>query len=173
MRTLLLLLAALALPLFSTLADPLPVGAPAPKLTATDQDGKSFDLGAALAKGTTLVYFYPKAGTPGCTAEACSLRDNFSALRGKGISVIGVSSDTIVAQHGFKTSQSLPFTLLADPDRKVAMAFGVPLKLPVASLDERQSFLVRDGVVVWNDPKASTGDQAADELKAYDALPAR
>ena len=72
---------------------PLAVGAAAPEVTAKDQDGKSVSFKDTYAKGTTLVYFYPKADTPGCTKQGCSLRDNWDALKAKGVQVLGVSGD--------------------------------------------------------------------------------
>ena len=149
-------------------ADPLDVGAPAPHLSAPDADGTPVDLGAVLAKGWTLVYFYPKAGTKGCTAQACSLRDSFPALQAKGVTVIGVSLDTVEALTKFRNENQLPFTLLSDPERMVAEAFGVP-SLPTG-LDKRQAFLIHDGTVVWRQLDATTETEGADTLKAYEDL---
>jgi peroxiredoxin Q/BCP len=157
----------LALPLLAG-ADPLATGAEAPKLTAIDQDGKTVDFAEFYKKGTTLVYFYPKANTGGCTKQACSLRDNWSKLKEAGIQVIGVSEDPKELQKDFATKNSLPFTLVADTDGKVAAAFGVPLmgKAP-AAVTKRQSFLIKNGKVVWNMlDKTSTEKHAEDVLKA-------
>ena len=107
--------------------------------------------------GFTLVYFYPKADTPGCTAQACSLRDDFADLQERGVRVIGVSADSPEAQLRFKEKYHLPFMLLADQDRAVAKAFGVPLML---GMTRRQSFLIKDGRIVWRDLSASTREQA-------------
>ncbi len=151
-----------------TQADPLAVGAPTPHLSAPDADGTPVDLGAVLAKGWTLVYFYPKAGTKGCTAQACSLRDSFPALQGKGVTVIGVSLDPVDALAKFRNENQLPFTLISDPERIVAEAFGVP-SLPTG-LDKRQAFLIHDGTVVWRQLDATTETEGADTLKAYEEL---
>ena len=152
-------------------ADPLTVGAPAPQITAVDQDGKPVNFTDIYAKGITLVYFYPKAGTSGCTAEACSLRDSYTNLQGQGLQIIGVSRDTTDAQKKFQEKYNLPFTLVADTDGKVASAFGVPMMgaglLPLAS---RQSFIVKDGKIVWNSLKAQTKGSAQEVQKALDAL---
>jgi len=147
----------------------LEVGAPAPQITAIDQDGKSVSFPDVYAKGTTLVFFYPKAETPGCTAQACSLRDSFDVLRGKNLEILGVSRDTAEAQKKFQSKFQLPFTLIADHDGKVAEAFGVPgmMGLPVSS---RQSFLVKDGKIVWIAQKAKTKDHAAEVQAAIDSL---
>ena len=87
----------LALSLFTFLGthstQALPVGAPAPVLEGIDQDGQKLNLGNLYKKGFVLVYFYPKADTPGCTAQACSLRDAYADLATEGVTVIGVSHD--------------------------------------------------------------------------------
>src|SRR5215212_790402 len=127
LKTLSLIGSLLALSLVAN-ADPLAVGAKAPDITAKDQDGKPVKLGSVYAKGPTLVYFYPKADTPGCTKQACSLRDDWSKLQQKGVQVLGVSEDAPDAQKSFQDKYKLPFTLVADNDGKVASAFGVPMR---------------------------------------------
>ena len=151
---------------FST-AHALSVGDAAPAPTAVDQDGKPLAFAEIYSKGTTLVYFYPKADTPGCTAEACSLRDSYADLRSEGLNVIGVSEDKVESQKKFQDKFKLPFTLVADSDGAVAKAFGVPTLLGFA---KRQSFLVKDGKIAWLDLKASTKNQASDVRKAVAAL---
>jgi len=148
-------------------ADPLASGAPAPQPSAVDQDGKAVNFADVYAKGATLVYFYPKADTPGCTKQACSLRDDWKALQEAGVQVLGVSGDKPDAQKKFQEKYKLPFTLIADADGKVAEAFGVPTTLGMA---KRQSFLIKDGKVAWNMPKASTDTHAKDVLAAYQEL---
>ncbi len=145
----------------------LKVGDPAPILDSLDQDGNTVDLGEVYAKGLTLVYFYPKADTPGCTAQACSLRDGFEILSQKGVAVIGVSADTVEAQKGFQEKYKLPFTLLADKEGKVIDAFGVPTLLGIPA---RQAFLIQDGKIIWLDRKASTKKQAQDVLEVLKTL---
>ncbi len=145
----------------------LQVGDSAPVLDSIDQDGNPVLLGDVYDKGLTLVYFYPKADTPGCTAQACSLRDGFEEISHKGVTVIGVSGDTPEAQRKFKDKYNLPFTLLADTDGSVAKAFGVPTFFGAPS---RQAFLIRDGKILWLDRKASTKKQAADVLKVLGQL---
>ena len=157
----------------TTRAEPLNVGAPAPAVTGVTDTGDKLDLGATYRKGYTLVYFFPKADTPGCTAEGCSLRDAYQDLSDKGVTVIGVSTDDVAAQKAFKEKYHFPFTLLADKDRTVIKAFGVPTRdIPVmGALAARQSFLInKEGKIVWRDLKASTKEQAADVLKALKAL---
>jgi peroxiredoxin Q/BCP len=147
-------------------SEPLKVGDPAPDAASADQDGKPVKLSQLYGGAWTLVYFYPKADTPGCTAEACSLRDTFADLTKKGVTVVGVSADKPGAQKAFKDKYHIPFTLLADSDKHVINAFGVPTTLGFAS---RQSFLIRDGKIVWRDLHASTKEQAADILKVVAA----
>jgi peroxiredoxin Q/BCP len=154
-------------------AEPLAVGAAAPVVTALTDTGAKLNLGAVYAKGYTLVYFFPRAETPGCTAEGCSLRDAYQVLSDKGVTVIGVSLDNEAAQKAFKEKYHFPFTLLADTDRTVINAFGVPVqKVPAfGSFAARQSFLInKEGKIVWRDLKASTKEQAADVLKALKKL---
>jgi peroxiredoxin Q/BCP len=140
----------------------LSLGDPIPAVKASDQDGKSVDLAEAAKSGYTLVYFYPKAMTPGCTAQACSLRDAYQDLEQKGVKIYGVSLDTVDAQKEFQSKESLPFELLSDTDHKVTAAFGVPLIKN--SFATRQAYLFKDGRLVWLDTKASTGKQASDVL---------
>jgi peroxiredoxin Q/BCP len=150
-------------------ADPLPVGAPAPKITATNEQGQPISFADVYAKGITLVYFYPKAGTPGCTAEACSLRDSYTKLHGQGLEIIGVSRDAVDAQKNFQAQYHLPFTLVADHDGQVAKAFGVPMigLLPLAS---RQSFIVKDDRIAWTSLHAKTKGSADEVQAALDSL---
>lgn len=154
---------------FGSKVKALELGAPAPRISAVNQDGAPFQFADAYAKGITLVYFYPKADTPGCTAQACSLRDSFESLQAENLQIIGVSRDTPESQKKFQQKYNLPFTLIADKDGKVAGSFGVPgvLGMPVSS---RQSFLIQDNKIVWKSPSAKTGDHAAEVQKALDAL---
>lgn len=137
-------------------------GSAAPRVTGRDQDGNEVNLGAACSQGLTLVYFYPKADTPGCTAQACSLRDDFAGLTGKGLKIFGVSGDNPEGQRKFRAKYGLPFTLLADADGKIAAAFHVPSLLGFA---KRQSFLIKDGTIVWTALSAGTAKHA-EEVQA-------
>lgn len=148
-------------------AEPLEVGAEAPQVAGVDQNGTEVQLGDLYSNGYLLVYFYPRADTRGCTAQACSLRDAYEKLTDQGVKVVGVSTDTIEAQKAFAEKYSLPFTLLADPEHKVVDAFGVPLRGTAAS---RQAFLINDGKIVWRDLTASTEEQAQDVLAALEAI---
>ena len=148
-------------------SEPIEVGAEAPEVEALDQDGNAVSLADAYKKGTVLVFFYPRANTPGCTAQACSLRDAYEPLTEKGVRIFGVSTDSVERQKAFQEEHNLPFTLLADVDGKICEGFGVPRR---ASFAARQAFLVKDGKIVWRDLSASTADQARDVLKALEEL---
>jgi peroxiredoxin Q/BCP len=101
----------------------LKVGDKAPQFKLEDQDGKTHTL-SDLKGRTTLIYFYPKDETPGCTLQACSLRDNFEELQTKGMDVIGVSKDDVKSHDKFKTKHNLPFDILADPEHAMIEAYG-------------------------------------------------
>jgi thioredoxin-dependent peroxiredoxin len=145
----------------------LEVGRPAPDLETLDENGQPVQLGEFYAQGPTLVYFYPKSGTPGCTAQACSLRDSFQGLKARGVRVLGVSGDKVDAQKKFQEKHQLPFTLLADADGRLARAFGVPTFL---GFTKRQSFLIKEGKVVWRDLKVSPKGHVAEVHRALDAM---
>ena len=149
--------------------EPLDVGATAPDVTSRDEHGNPVRLADFYWEGYTLVYFYPKADTPGCSMQACNLRDGFDDLKAHEVKIVGVSADGPESQLRFKEKYKLPFVLLADRERVVSRAFGVPTILGMAS---RQSFLIKGGKVVWRDLKASTRWQTQDVLKAVEQLPA-
>jgi peroxiredoxin Q/BCP len=153
-------------------AKPLEVGDPAPAVTGVTETGEKLNL-ADVYKGQkyTLVYFFPKADTPGCTAQGCSLRDAYAALQASGVAVVGVSLDPVEAQRRFRDKYHFPFTLIADPGKAVISAFGVPLRTfpGIGSFATRQAYLIENGKIVWADYKASTKEQAADVLKVIAA----
>lgn len=102
----------------------LKVGDTAPDFQAEDQEGNTVTL--SDFKGEKLVlFFYPKASTPGCTAQACNLRDHWEQFREKGYAILGVSADSKKRQSHFREKYKLPFPLLADEDRQVINAYGV------------------------------------------------
>lgn len=102
----------------------LTVGDRIPDVLGIDQNGKEIKA-SDLAGKKVVIYFYPKDNTPGCTAEACSLRDGYADLRAAGYEVIGVSKDSEASHRKFIEKQSLPFTLIADTDTTLNQAFGV------------------------------------------------
>jgi peroxiredoxin Q/BCP len=153
-------------------ADPLKVGDKAPEVTGISDTGAPLNLGDVYSKQPyTLVYFYPRAGTSGCTKQGCSLRDSYGDLTQKGVAVVGVSTDTVEAQAKFKAAQNFPFPLIADTDLTVINAFGVPThSIPtLGKIASRQAYLIKDGKIVWADYKAATTQQAADVLKVLAA----
>ena len=99
-------------------------GDQAPSFSGVDQDGKTHQL-ADYAGKKLVVFFYPKANTPGCTAEACDLRDNYARFEAQNYVLLGVSCDSAKAQAKFKDKYEFPFPLLADEDKAVIQAFGV------------------------------------------------
>jgi len=96
----------------------------APDFTAKDQNGNDVTLSSFRGKNVIL-YFYPKDDTPGCTLEACSFRDNYQSLVGQGFEVIGVSTDDEKSHKKFEKKFNLPFTLIADNDKKIVEEYGV------------------------------------------------
>ena len=103
----------------------LHVGDIMPSFKVQDQDGNMVKSADFIGKGKkTVVYFYPKDNTSGCTAEACSIRDNWETLRAAGYNVVGVSKDSGKSHAGFAAKHALPFTLLADTTKEMHEAFG-------------------------------------------------
>jgi len=99
-------------------------GDKAPLFTGTDQEGKTVSLSDFAGKKVVL-YFYPKDNTPGCTLEACNLRDNYKLLTDKGFAIIGVSADNEKSHKNFSSKFRLPFPLIADNDKKICRDYGV------------------------------------------------
>jgi peroxiredoxin Q/BCP len=147
----------------------LKIGDKIPEFSCPDQNGIIISS-KQLAGKKILLYFYPKDNTPGCTNEACNLRDNFSLLKKKGIEVIGVSTDSPKSHKSFETRFSLPFTLLADEKREVVKAFGVWGKKKLFGISFtgtfRISFLIDEkGRVEKIFEKVNTKNHAAQVLK--------
>ncbi len=101
----------------------LKIGDKMPAFQVVDQNGNIVDSKDLVGK-KTIIYFYPKDNTPGCTAEACSLRDNYEALQAQGYNVIGVSKDSVASHQKFIEKFQLPFTLLSDKSTEMMQAFG-------------------------------------------------
>ena len=99
------------------------IGDKMPQFEVVDQDGRTVKSDDLLGK-KTIIYFYPKDNTSGCTAEACNLRDNYEAMVAKGYNVIGVSKDSAASHKKFAEKYQLPFTLLADTSTEMIQAFG-------------------------------------------------
>jgi peroxiredoxin Q/BCP len=107
---------------------------------ATDQHGQTRRLSELLAQGPLVLYFYPKAFTPGCTRESCHFRDMGAELRAVGGHAVGISADAVDRQAEFDSRYSLGFPLLSDPDRRLARAFGV--KRPGPLFNKRATFVI-------------------------------
>ena len=148
----------------------LKVGDRLPDVTVNDEAGNPVNLRDFEGK-KLVVFFYPKANTPGCTAEACNLRDNYSELKKEGYTLLGVSADTEKKQANFKEKFEFPFPLLADVDRAVIEAFGVwgEKKFMGKTYDgiHRMTFVFNEnGVVDRVISKVKTKDHAAQILEA-------
>lgn len=103
----------------------LKVGAPAPDFTLLDQDGRLQQLGVLLREGPLILYFYPADFTPGCTKEACDLRDLHAGILSSGLRIAGVSPQAPESHRKFRDAYRLPFTLLSDEDKRVIRAYDV------------------------------------------------
>jgi thioredoxin-dependent peroxiredoxin len=101
----------------------LKIGDLAPSINGIDQEGKNISLNQFKGK-KLILYFYPKDDTPGCTAEACNLRDNYAELKKNGFEILGISADSVSQHAKFKTKYNLPFPLLADTEKKVLKDYG-------------------------------------------------
>lgn len=121
-------------------------GMKAPAFTAKDQSGKTIKLADFAGKKSVVLYFYPKDDTPGCTKEACSLRDGFAPIQAAGAEILGVSADDEASHKSFADKFHLPFSLLADPSKTIIEAYGV--KMPVVGFAKRVTFVIdKQGVV--------------------------
>jgi peroxiredoxin Q/BCP len=138
-------------------AEALKVGADAPVVTATTDAGTKLNLADVYKQNDyTLVWFYPRALTGGCTKQGCSLRDAAADLKKKGVAVIGVSTDSVEKQKEFKDKNNFAYPLLADTDKKVIAAFGQSGGM----MASREAYLIdRKGKVVYHD-KGQTEKQA-------------
>ena len=147
----------------------LKVGDKAPNFSGLDQNGTSHKLTDYTGK-KLVVFFYPKASTPGCTAEACDLRDNFARFQSSNYALLGVSADNAKAQLKFVEKYDLPFPLLADEDKSVIQAFGVwgPKKFMGKEYDgiHRTTFVIDEtGVIEEVISDVKTKAHAAQILK--------
>jgi len=133
-------MALLAAPGVSFAGTPV-VGQPAPAFKLQDQDGKWRSLSDYEGKWVAL-YFYPKDDTPGCTTQACAFRDNVFAFNKEGAVILGISVDDVASHKKFAEKHGLPFTLLADADKKVAKEYGVLKNYGVVEVARRDTFLV-------------------------------
>ncbi len=142
----------------------LKTGDRVPEFSAKDQDGNTIDLSDYKGK-KLIVFFYPKASTPGCTVEACNLRDNYQELRSQGFELLGISADSEKRQANFKNKYNFPFPLLADENHTVINAFGVwgSKKFMGRTYDgiHRKTFVIdENGIVIRVVEKVKTKDHA-------------
>lgn len=152
----------------------LKAGDKAPEFTAENQAGNSVSLAGVLAEGKKVIlYFYPKDNTPGCTAEACSLRDGYSELLRRGFTVLGVSGDSAASHRKFIEKHQLPFMLLVDTDHKIAEAYGTWGEKKFMGRTYmgmiRTTFIIgTDGVIEKVFEKVDTKDHFGQILKSYE-----
>lgn len=147
----------------------LKAGDKVPAFSGVTDKGEPISLDDYKGK-KLVVFFYPKASTPGCTAEACNLRDHYKELQEKGYELLGVSADSVKRQSNFSTKYEFPFPLVADEEKEVINAFGVwgPKKFMGREYDgiHRMTFLVNEeGVVDRVIAKVKTKDHAAQILE--------
>lgn len=122
------------------------IGDKAPDFTLGSQSGDTVRLRDFIGKKIIVLYFYPKDGTPGCTAEACSFRDNYDVFKKAGAEVIGISSDAVESHSAFVLKYNLPFILLSDKDQTVRKLYGVPSTLGL--LPGRVTYIIdKKGIV--------------------------
>ena len=148
-------------------------GDAAPAIRADDDQGRPFDLASLKGKNVVL-YFYPKADTPGCTREACEFRDHSKKFTKADTVIVGVSPDKSAAQLKFKDKFDLPFTLLADVDHKVAESYGAWVEKSMYGRKymgiERSTFLIgKDGKIRKVFSKVKPAGHAAEVLAELDA----
>lgn len=120
-------------------ADNLSIGNAAPIFTLQDSDGNDFSLENYKGKNPVIIYFYPKAGTPGCTKQACGIRDSFTKFEENDIKVLGISVDSKESIKDFISENNLNFPLLSDESKEVSKAYGV---LNNIGLDSRITFII-------------------------------
>ena len=151
-------------------AQPLQVGAIAPDFTLIDQNNKPQTL-SKMRGQWVVMYFYPKDETPGCTTEACNFRDNILSLRVKKAAVWGISVDNSKSHAEFSENHNLPFTLLADPEGKVAKQYGSLLNMLIFKIAKRHSFIIGpDGHIAKIYRNVNPKLHVAEVLKDLEAL---
>jgi len=171
MKTIVVLLLALAMtPVAAFAADMPKVGDKAPDFSVPASDGTTLHLKDVIGKGNIILYFYPKDDTPGCTKEACGIRDTFDEFKGLKATVFGVSFDTVESHKNFIAKYKLPFVLLADTDKSVAKLYGVADNS--SRFASRATFVIdKTGKIVFVDPKVNPATHAAELRTVLKGLP--
>lgn len=146
-------------------------GTKAPAFKGIDQNGNTISLSDYKGKKIVL-YFYPHDNTPGCTAQACNLRDNYSLLTDNGFQIVGISTDTVKSHKKFETKYDLPFPLIADEDNSIAEKYGVWGLKKFMGREftgiHRTTFLIdENGKIKSVINKPNTKDHAAEIIKLY------
>jgi len=149
-------------------ATSLKVGDKAPDFTLSDQEGRPVSLSRALEAGPVILAFYPKAFTPGCNKQNSNFRDKYAEVEKAGAQVFGVSTDSVETQRKFKAEFKLPYTLLSDPDGKVAKQYSGTM--PIVGVANRANFVIgQDGKIT----QIVEGGDAVDPNAAIAACPLR
>ena len=154
-------------------AAPATVGQPAPVFQLKTQEGRVFNLAERQNQGWTVLYFYPKAGTPGCTTQACAFRDAIQVIRQQNAEVYGISTDEVKDLAQFHQEHKLSFTLLSDADGRVTEAYSV--KMPLLNMAKRWTFILDPALVIRQidddvDP-ALDAKRVAESLKKLQTAP--
>src|SRR5258708_1085814 len=148
-------------------AEALKVGDSAPNFTAPSSEGSEVELKSIIGKSPIVLYFYPKDDTPGCTKEACGLRDDFAAFRKLDATVFGISYDTVESHKQFIEKYHLPFLLIADTDKAIAKAYGADGML----FPKRMTFVIdKSGTIAWINPAVNPSTHSAELEKVIAQL---
>ncbi len=148
----------------------LKIGDRIPNFKAKDSKGEDFDIQSVLGKCPLVIYFYPKDNTPGCTAQACSFRDQYEDFQDLGAEVIGISGDSVASHQKFSRQYKLPFILLSDYDKKIRALFGVPTNL-FGLIPGRVTYVVdQNGIITMIFDSMSAGIHIKKALAAIKKL---
>jgi peroxiredoxin Q/BCP len=154
------------LSIISANAAPFELGSDLPELKGTNQDGKEVMIKAAEGHQWLVVFTYPKALTGGCTKQVCSVRDSFEELKGKKVTIFGMSTDSPEQQKKFHEKHGLPYDLISDPKGALAAKLGIPVR--GGAFAARRAMLFKDGKLVWKDDEGATATQGVELLAAIE-----
>jgi peroxiredoxin Q/BCP len=143
------------------------VGDPAPDFTALSSAGTTVHLKEKIGEAPIVLYFYPKDDTPGCTTEACGIRDNFAAFRKLNAIVYGISYDSVDSHKKFAEKYKLPFLLLSDSEKSIAKAYGADGLI----FAKRMTFIIdKSGKIAWMNPSVTPSTHSAELEQALARL---